>query len=82
MLEKAMNILSLEQKNKYRYNTISLGLVKNRTSKKLIENLPVNFKNKTKFINENVMIKKFKYMLINKNLKNKVIKVHGNYIKK
>jgi hypothetical protein len=76
---KSINLLSNEQKKKYRFNIFSLGLVKNKMSEKLIKNIPGFFKNKDKFINEKTMIKKFKQLINNKKINNSIIKVHGNY---
>lgn len=81
MLNKSISILSFEQKNKYRFNAVSLGLVKNKLSKELIKNLPSNYKNKHNFIKNEVVVKKFKDLLNNKKINNKVIKIHGNYKK-
>ena len=55
-----MNILSNEQKNKYRFNAVSLGLVKNKLSKELIKNLPANYRNKTNFVKNEIITKKLK----------------------
>ena len=79
LLMKSINLLSNEQKKKYRFNIFSLGLVKNKMSEKLIKNIPGFFKNKDKFINEKTMIKKFKQLINNKKINNSIIKVHGNY---
>lgn len=81
LLEKSINLLSREQKKNYRFNVLSLGLVKNKTSENLIKNLPSNYKNKNKFVNEKLLIKKFKYLFENRKIKNKVIKLHGGYIR-
>ena len=79
LLIKSINLLSNEQKKKYRFNIFSLALVRNKMSEKLIKNIPGFFKNKEKFINEKTMIKKFKQLINNKKINNSIIKVHGNY---
>ena len=81
MLNKSISILSIEQKNKYRFNAVSLGLVKNKLSKELIKNLPSNYKNKYNFIKNEVIVKRFKDLLNNKKINNKIVKIHGNYQK-
>ena len=80
-LEKSVSLLSNEQKKNYRFNILSLGLVKNKTSENLIKNLPSNYKNKNKFVSKKLLIKKFKYLIQNKKVKNKVIRLHGGYIR-
>jgi NADP-dependent 3-hydroxy acid dehydrogenase YdfG len=79
LLNKSINILSNEQKNKYRFNAVSLGLVKNKLSDELIKNLPSNYKNKTNFVKNEIIIKKLENLLNNKKINNKIIKIHGNY---
>lgn len=79
LLNKSVNILSNEQKNKYRFNAVSLGLVKNKLSKELIKNLPVNYRNKTNFVKNEIITKKIENLLNNKKINNKIIKIHGNY---
>lgn len=79
MLNKSINILSNEQKNKYRFNAVSLGLVKNKLSDELIKNLPSNYKNKTNFVKNEIIIKKLENLINNKKINNKIIKIHGNY---
>ena len=81
MLNKSISILSIEQKNKYRFNAVSLGLVKNKLSKELIKNLPSNYKNKYNFIKNEDIVKGFKDLLSNKKINNKIVKIHGNYQK-
>ena len=79
LLNKSINILSNEQKNKYRFNAISLGLVKNKLSNELIKNLPSNYKNKKNFVKNETIIKNLENLLNNKKINNKIIKIHGNY---
>ena len=67
MLNKSISILSIEQKNKL--------------SKELIKNLPSNYKNKYNFIKNEVIVKRFKDLLNNKKINNKIVKIHGNYQK-
>ena len=81
LLHKSISLLNKEQKGTYRFNILSLGLVKNKTSENLIKNLPKNFKNKNKFVNEKSLITKFKFLIKNKKISNKVVKLHGGYIK-
>ncbi len=81
MLEKCVKILSFEQKKKLRFNLVSLGLVKNKVSKDLIKNLPSNYKNKHNFIKNELIINKFKNLIEDKKVKNRIIKIHGNYKK-
>ena len=79
LLNKSVNILSNEQKNKYRFNAVSLGLVKNKLSKELIKNLPANYRNKTNFVKNEIITKKIENLLSNKKINNKIIKIHGSY---
>ena len=79
LLNKSINILSNEQKKKYRFNAVSLGLVKNKLSKELIKNLPNNYRNKTNFVKNEIISKKIENLLNNKKIHNKILKIHGNY---
>ena len=79
LLNKSINILSNEQKNKYRFNAVSLGLVKNKLSKELIKNLPSNYKNKKNFVKNEIIVKKIENLLKNKKINKKIVKIYGNY---
>mgnify|MGYP006265455183 FL=1 len=78
-MNKSINILSNEQKNKYRFNAVSLGLVKNKLSKELIKNLPSNYKNKKNFVKNEIIVKKIENLLKNKKINKKIVKIYGNY---
>jgi len=79
ILNKSIQILVNEQKGKYRFNIVSLGMVKNKMSNKMIENFPGNFKNKDAFIDKDLMLKKFRKILFDKKKTNTIIKIHGKY---
>ena len=79
ILNKSIKILNKEQKNKHRFNILSLGMVNNKMSQKMIKNFPGKFKNINAFIDSKKMIKNFKKIIFNKNLNNSIIKIHGKY---
>ncbi len=79
ILNKSIKTLNKEQKNRHRFNILSLGMVNNEMAKKTINNFPGKFKNIDSFIDTKKMVKNFKKIIFNKNLNNSVIKVHGKY---
>ena len=79
LLNKSVNILNQEQKKKHNFYLISLGMVKNKMSKKMINNFPGKFKNLNSFIDTKVMINIFKKILLSKKLHKPIIKIHGKY---
>ena len=79
ILNKSIKILNKEQKNKHRFNILSLGMVNNKLLQKTIKNFPGKFKNIDSFIDSKKMIKNFKKIIFNKNLNNSIIKIHGKY---
>lgn len=79
LLNKSVNILNQEQKKKHNFYLISLGMVKNNMSKKMINNFPGKFKNLNSFIDTKVMINIFKKILLSKKLHKPIIKIHGKY---
>ena len=79
LLSKSVYILNNEQKKRHDFYLISLGMVRNNMSKKMINNFPGNFKNLNSFINSNDMVNHFKKILFNKNLKKPILKIHGKY---
>ena len=78
LLLKCIKILSKEQKKKYRFNIFSLGLVKNKMSENLIKNT-LGFYGNKKFVNDKILINKFKKLINNKKINNSIIKEYGNY---
>ena len=78
LLPKCIRILSKEQKNKYRFNILSLGLVKNKMSEDLIKNTLGAYNNK-KFVNNKNLINKFKKIINNKKINGSIIKEYGGY---
>jgi short-subunit dehydrogenase len=78
LLPKCIRILSKEQKKKYRFNILSLGLVKNKMSKNLIKNT-LGFYNNKKFVNIKILINKFKKIIDNKKINGSIIKEYGGY---
>ncbi len=79
LLNKSIYILNEEQKRKHSFYLISLGMVKNKMSKKMINNFPGKFKNLDSFINTEVMINIFKKIILSKKLDKPIIKIHGKY---
>ena len=79
LLNKSVYILNQEQKKKHNFYLISLGMVKNKMSKKMINNFPGKFKNLNSFIDTRVMINIFKKMIFSKKLNKPIIKIHGKY---
>lgn len=79
LLNKSICILNEEQKRKHSFYLISLGMVKNKMSKKMINNFPGKFKNLDSFINTEVMINIFKKIILSKKLDKPIIKIHGKY---
>ena len=78
-------VLSKElKKNKIRVNSLSLGMIKNSMSKKLIQNLPITkksivlMKSKKKFLSTEKIVKKFKFIIENSNLNGKNIILNNN----
>ena len=66
LLNKSVNILNQEQKKKHNFYLISLGMVKNKMSKKMIDNFPGKFKNLNSFIDTKIMINIFKKIILSK----------------
>ena len=79
LLNKSVNILNQEQKKKHNFYLISLGMVKNKMSKKIIDNFPGKFKNLNSFIDTKIMINIFKKIILSKKLHKPIIKIHGKY---
>ena len=79
LLNKSVNILNQEQKKKHNFYLISLGMVKNKMSKKMIDNFPGKFKNLNSFIDTKIMINIFKKIILSKKLHKPIIKIHGKY---
>ena len=79
LLNKSFNILNQEQKKKHNFYLISLGMVKNKMSKKMIDNFPGKFKNLNSFIDTKIMINIFKKIILSKKLHKPIIKIHGKY---
>lgn len=77
-LERCIMLLKKEMKN-YRFNILSLGLVKNKMSKKLINRLPVNFEVDNIYLDEEKIVKKFRDILLNNRINGKIIKYYGKY---
>ena len=79
LLNKSVNILNQEQKKRHNFYLISLGMVKNKMSKKMIDNFPGKFKNLNSFIDTKIMINIFKKIILSKKLHKPIIKIHGKY---
>ncbi len=79
LLNKSVYILNQEQKRKHNFCLISLGMVKNNMSKKMINNFPGKFKNLNSFIDTKVMMNIFKKIIFSKKLDKPIIKIHGKY---
>ena len=54
-------------------------MVKNKMSKKMIDNFPGKFKNLNSFIDTKIMINIFKKIILSKKLHKPIIKIHGKY---
>lgn len=78
LLPKCIEILGKEQKKKYRFNIFSLGLVRNKMSENLIKNT-VGIYNNKKFVNNKLLITKFKKIIYNKKINGAIIKEYGGY---
>ena len=79
ILNRSIKIIKNEQKANLRFNIISLGMVKNKMAEKMIKNFPGIFKNKNQYINNRVMLKRFRKIIFSKKINNRIVKIHGEY---
>lgn len=73
-LERAIKILQIENKN-FRFNVLSLGLIKNKMALRLLARLPKKYNKK--FLNQKKLIKYFLKLIKSNSINGKIVKYHG-----
>ncbi len=79
LINRSVCILNNEQKKRHSFLVVSLGLVKNKMSKKMINNFPGNFKNVNSFVDNQEIMNSFIKIIFSKKLNKSIIKIHGKY---